>query len=239
MKVVIMAAGLSTRLLPLTESCPKPMLKVQSRPMIEHVILSLVNQGFSNIIITLYYKPEVIVNYFKDGSNFRAHIEYSYEEELLGTAGSIKKLENLLDDDFLVCSGSYLLDKIDFQDLIKTHKRKDALGTIVLGKIPAEKDLKNFGQAILDQQNRVVRFQEKPRKSFSHWVHTTYQIYSPKIFEYIPSNKYYSIPDDLIPNILDSGKLYGYKYDEMFWGISTYESYIRTKRMLESNKEFI
>lgn len=241
MSTIVMAAGISSRLLPLTSKSPKPMLKVAGKPMIERVINNIVSSGEDNIIITLHYHPEAITNYFKDGSAFNCNITYSYEKELLGTAGSIRKIivEKNIEDNILVCSGSYLIDNFDFAKLKQFHCLHGGIGTIVLGNA-ATLNLKDYGQAICDDSDRIIRFHEKPRYNFSSWVHTTYQIYSPSIIEYIPSGRYCALPEDVIPKLVSKGQVYGFKTSCKWHGISTKEAYYKTCKEFESmNKNTI
>src|SRR4030042_2518987 len=111
MKAMILAAGLGTRLLPLTEEISKPMVPIVNRPVMEHIVDLLVNHGFREIYVNLHYHSDVITRHFEDGRRWGLSITYSYEEELLGTAGGVKKLGRQLgDDSFLVISGDALTD---------------------------------------------------------------------------------------------------------------------------------
>ena len=135
MKAVIMAGGKGTRLRPLTCNKPKPMVPIVNRPMMEHIIYLLQKHGFNEVWITLFYLPELIRNYFGDGSEFGMKINYSLEETPLGTAGSVKKVVDNLNDTFLVISGDALTD-INLEKAIKFHKAKKVKATIVLTKVP-------------------------------------------------------------------------------------------------------
>ena len=208
------------------------MEKIGEKPMMHYVIENFINQGFDDIVITLHYMPNVITDYFGDGSHFGAKITYAYEEKLMGTAGSIKKMERYLSDDFFVCSGSYLPETLDLNEIVKCHRENKALGTVVLASCVDQKQLSNFGQAVINAEKQIVRFEEKPKSNFSDLVHTTYQIYSPSVFSYIPENVYYTLPDDVIPQILQSKNTYGYVYNGRLFGISTVEAYNETKQLL-------
>ena len=102
MKALILAAGFGKRLLPLTKDKPKAMLKIDNKPIIEHTINWLNKNNILDIAINLHYKPQVIIEYLGDGSKFGVNITYSHEEEILGTAGAVKLLQNYLDEDFFI-----------------------------------------------------------------------------------------------------------------------------------------
>ena len=110
MQAIILAGGAGTRLRPLTEQVPKPMLPVMNRPLMEHIIHLLKKHNITDIGVTLGYKPDVIKQYFKNGSEFGVKLTYFTEPEPLGTAGSVKTAERFLDDTFLVVSGDALTD---------------------------------------------------------------------------------------------------------------------------------
>src|SRR5882672_3844293 len=110
MKAIIMGGGFGTRLRPLTVNIPKPMAPMANRPMMEHIVRLLKNNGFDDILVMLYYQPELVIRYFGDGSAFGVRMEYLRPQADLGTAGCVKFAERYLDDTFLVISGDLLTD---------------------------------------------------------------------------------------------------------------------------------
>src|SRR3989338_5076484 len=112
MKAVILAAGKSTRLQPLTNNCPKPMLQMCGKPMLEHIISQLASFGFREVIVTTHFVPEMIVAYFGSGARWGVNITYAHEPELMNTAGSLRLIKHLLVDDFLVIGGNDFLPEI-------------------------------------------------------------------------------------------------------------------------------
>lgn len=158
MKAVIMAGGEGTRLRPLTCTMPKPMVPVVNKPMMEHILDLLKKHDFHEIASTLWYMPEVIQDYFGDGSNYNVSIEYFIEPKQLGTAGSVKNAESFLDETFIVVSGDCLTD-INLQFAVDFHRRKGALVTIVLTEVP---NPLSYGVVITDEKGRIVRFVENP-----------------------------------------------------------------------------
>lgn len=130
-----MAGGKGTRLRPLTFIRPKPMLPLVNKPIVEHVMEQLKQFHMKDLILTLNYLSNDIKNYFKDGSEKNLNINYSVEKNPLGTAGSVKKAEKYLNDTFLVLSGD-VVSNVNFNEVLKFHKSKDAIATLVLTKVP-------------------------------------------------------------------------------------------------------
>ena len=228
-RTVILAAGMSTRLLPYTETLPKPMLPIKGKPILEYVISNLSIQGYKDIIITVHYKNEKIIDYFKDGHDFGVKIKYSYEEELLDTAGSLRKLSDELTSDFLVCGGSFLLKGVPLKSFEEFHKQYNGIGSIIFSTLKNNNFLQYYGQAIINEDHRIIKFQEKPVDPISNLIHTTYQIYNPRIFQFYEKDRKYSIPDDLLPVLMKRNeRLYGYITKEQVFNISNIELYKNT-----------
>lgn len=224
MKAVIMAGGKGTRLRPLTCNKPKPMVPIVNRPMMEHIMFLLKKHGYDEVWITLFYLPELIHNYFGDGSEFGMKIHYSLEESPLGTAGSVKKVINDLTDTFLVISGDALTD-INLEEAVKFHKEKKAKATIVLTKVsnPLE-----YGVVIADQKGEVKRFLEKPGwgEVFSDTVNTGIYVLEPEIFGLFEAGKEFDFSKDLFPLLLDKGELIGGYVADGYWSdIGNLEQY--------------
>lgn len=123
MKAVIMAGGEGTRLRPLTCTMPKPMVPVVNKPMMEHILDLLKRHGFQEIAGTLWYLPEMIKDYFGDGSAYQVSMDYYVETKPLGTAGSVKNAKAFLDQPFIVVSGDCLTD-IDLSAAVGFHRKK-------------------------------------------------------------------------------------------------------------------
>lgn len=211
MKVVIMAGGEGTRLRPLTLTRPKPMIYVVGKPVMEHIVELLARKGFKDLIVTLYYLPEIIQEYFDDGSHWNVRIEYSIEETPLGTAGSVKyALKNKEKDRILIISGDALTD-FDLNEALKFHEEKKALATIILKSV--ENPLE-YGVVITNEEGRILRFLEKPGwgEVFSDNVNTGIYILEPEVLDYIPDNTSFDFSRDLFPLLLSKNSpLFGYK----------------------------
>ncbi len=209
MKAVVMAGGEGTRLRPLTCNHPKPMVPVLNKPVIEHIIDLLIRHDIKDVIVTLQYLPDVVMNYLGDGSDFGVKIAYSIESEPLGTAGSVKKVESLLDDTFLIISGDALTD-FNLGDIVSFHKKKGALATITLTRV--ENPLE-FGVVITDTDGKIKRFLEKPGwgEVFSDTINTGIYVLEPEIFKYLEPGKMSDFSKDLFPRFLHQNEpLYGY-----------------------------
>jgi NDP-sugar pyrophosphorylase family protein len=211
MKAMIMAAGVGSRLMPLTMHIPKPMVPVGNRPLMEHIVRLLEQHGCKQLIANLHYQPRVIRDYFKDGTNYGISITYSPEEELLGTAGGVKKCEWFLDDTFVVISGDALTD-IDITSLFHFHRSHGALATIALKKV---EEAEQFGIVITDRENKIRSFQEKPKscEALSDMANTGIYIFEPEIFKYIPARQFYDFGKQVFPHLV--------KIAAPFYGIST------------------
>lgn len=216
MKAVLMAGGSGTRLRPLTCDIPKPMVPMLNRPMAEHIINLLKRHGITDIIVTLYYLPQVIQNYFGDGRDFGVNITYSVEEKMpLGTAGSVKAIEQYLDETFLVISGDSLTD-IDLTSAIEYHRRSQSLATLLLHRV--ENPLE-FGVVITDENGRVQRFLEKPSSSevFSDTINTGTYILEPEVLRMLEPEKEVDFSKDLFPLLLRrNDPMFGY-IPEGYW----------------------
>jgi len=204
MKAFVMAAGAGTRLRPLTYGIPKPMVPVANKPVLEHVLENLKKHGISEVVLNLYHFPQVIRKYFGDGSSLGIKIIYSKERKLLGTAGGVKKMEKVFDSTFLVMSGDGLTD-INLSKVLEFHRKKKALGTMVLKEIDSKFD---YGVTLVDSRGKIKKFIEKPSWSdvFANTVNTGIYIFEPEIFKFIPKNKFYDFGTQLWPELLKKKK---------------------------------
>jgi mannose-1-phosphate guanylyltransferase/phosphomannomutase len=226
MKAVIMAGGEGTRLRPLTCDIPKPMVNFFVKPLVQYTIEHLKDYGFENMIFTLMYKPEKIMDFFEDGAAFGVHIEYAVEPSPLGTAGSVKNALPSVDSTFIVISGDALTD-INLKRAIDFHKQSKAQATLVLKKM--ENPLE-YGIVITDEHNSIIKFLEKPgwREVFSDAVNTGIYILEPEVLDLIPDNKNYDFSKNLFPDMLQRGlKLGGFLADEYWCDVGNIESYIK------------
>ena len=230
MKVLLLAAGEGTRLRPLTERLPKPMIPIAGRPILEHNINFLFRGGIREIAINLHHCPEAVINHFGDGSGFGVNITYSYEPELLGTAGAVKKLERFFEGTFLVIYSDNLID-IDLNRLLLFHDEHQGIATIVLHY---RDDVSQSGVVTFDADDRVTQFLEKPQanQAISHWVNAGVLALEKEVLQYIPSGVPSDFGGEILPDLLVRGeRLYGYKFSaaEQIWWIDRMEDYERVQ----------
>jgi mannose-1-phosphate guanylyltransferase len=185
MKAMILAAGLGTRLRPITYAMPKPMVPVLNRPVMEHTARLLARHGFSEAIANLHWFPETIESHFGDGSAFGVDLSYSHEEALLGTAGGVRNASGFLGDSFLVVAGDALTD-IDFGAMREFHESHEGLVTMATKRV-AETD--QFGVVIAGADGRIQGFQEKPdpAEALSDLANTCIYMFRAEIFDYFPA----------------------------------------------------
>jgi NDP-sugar pyrophosphorylase family protein len=202
-RAVVMAGGFGTRLRPLTERIPKPMLKVAGRPILEHTVRRLVLAGFDHIFITLHYLPEVITDHFGDGSQLGTKIEYIRESKPLGTAGSVS-LADHGGQQMLIMNGDVMTD-LNYVALLDFHHTMDA--AITMAGAPYEVGVP-YGVVAIDDTNNVTGLQEKPIQRF--YINTGIYVASPAALALIPANTTYNMTD-LVEESIRSGlraKLY-------------------------------
>ncbi|TKV21681.1 nucleotidyltransferase family protein [Citrobacter sp. wls613] len=187
--VFIMAGGFGTRLRPLTDNCPKPMLKVGDKPILETVVRSFVKAGFTNLYISTHFLPEVIHQHFGDGDAFNAKITYIHEETPLGTGGALGLLPDSLSDTLpLIMINGDVLTNIDFERLLSFHTNNNADATICV----REYDYQIPYGVITGNGNKIVSMVEKPVHHF--FVNAGIYVVSPDIFKSVPKNHRIDMP---------------------------------------------
>jgi len=211
MKAMVLCAGYGTRLSDLTRDIPKAMLPLQGRPLLEYIISHLAQQGFTQIIVNLHFKPEQIRDYFKDGTRWGVKIHYSCEPELLGTAGGLKKAASFLrqGDLFLAQYGDVLIDQ-NLKKMLDFHRTRCALATLLVHKRALSNSVVS-----MDDAGRIVGFLERPTEQeragvVSPWVNSGLCVCAPEFLDAIPVNVPSDIPRDIIPRIISTGRLYGF-----------------------------
>ncbi len=226
-QAMILAAGLGTRLLPLTDGVPKALMRVAGRPVMEHTVELLARHGFRRIYINVHHHAEAIMKHFGDGSRWGVSITYSREEELLGTAGGVKKLEKHLGGDtFLVVSGDALTD-LDLSSLWRRHRQKGGIATLVL--TPVE-DPSLYGVVITDGEGRITGFQEKPPResALSDLANSGIYVFEPEVLEMIPAGTFYDFGSQLFPRWMEEGRVfYGYRHSDYWNDVGSLPVYLR------------
>lgn len=186
-KVVIMAGGLGTRLSPLTDVTPKPMLHVGKKPILETIIENFSKYGFSDIILSVSYKSHVIEEYFGNGQNFGVNIEYVHESKRMGTAGALGLVRDSLSEPFFVMNGD-LLTNVNFEHLRDYHTSHDAVATMAV----REYDFQVPYGVVNVRDGLIASIEEKPVHKF--FVSAGIYMLSPRALEYVPEGEFFDMP---------------------------------------------
>jgi mannose-1-phosphate guanylyltransferase len=204
MRVMIMAAGEGTRLRPLTDLVPKPMAPIVNRPALHHILRLLGRHGLTEVVVNLHHLPDVITGYFGDGAQLGMDLTYSFEPELLGTAGGVKNNAGFLaSGTFLVMSGDALTD-VDLTGLVAAHRRKGSIATLAVKEVA---DPSLYGVVVADDDDRVVGFQEKPARedARSRMCNCGIYVFEPQILSHIPQGEFDDFGRRLLPDLLRQG----------------------------------
>ena len=183
-----MAAGLGTRLRPITWEIPKPVVPVCNRPIVEQLARLLAKHGTDEIVANLHWFPDTVKAALGDGSEFGLEVSYSFEEDLLGTAGGVRNVSGFLapgdGEPFLVLAGDALTD-MDLTALLEAHKANGGVATLAVKKVS---DVDQYGVIVVDADGRVQGFQEKPdpAEALSDLVNCMVYAFSPEVFDYFP-----------------------------------------------------
>jgi NDP-sugar pyrophosphorylase family protein len=231
MKAMILAAGFGTRLKPLTLSLPKPMFPVLNRPLLEHTLNLLSSQGIQDIIVNVHHLPDKIVEHFGNGSDFGARLQFSREEEILGTAGGLKKAQSFLEDETFMVINSDVLADIDLKKVLSFHKEKNSCLTMVVRK---DAHPEKYKPIELADDGRITRFVDasikNPPAQTQRVMFTGIQIMEPEIFSRIPSGKFYGTAEDVFPQMIeDELPVYGVLHEKYWIDMGTRETYIQAQ----------
>lgn len=210
MKAMVLAAGLGTRLRPLTYEITKPMVPVLDRPVMEHILDLIGRHEFDGTIANLHYFPETIREYFGE------RISYSFEQELLGTAGGVRACKEFFGDEpFLVISGDALTD-IDLSAFAARHREAGGIATLAVKRVP---DTREYGVVLHDGDGRITGFQEKPEpdEALSDLGNCGIYMFDPRIFDYFPDTPFVDWAKDVYPALLENDvPFYIHELDE-YW----------------------
>jgi mannose-1-phosphate guanylyltransferase/mannose-1-phosphate guanylyltransferase/phosphomannomutase len=195
MKAMVLAAGLGTRLRPLTYEITKPMVPVLDRPVMAHILDLLDHHGFQDVIANLHYFPDSIREHFGE------RLTYNYEEELLGTAGGVRACAEFFGEEaFLIISGDALTD-IDLGAFVARHRAAGGIATLAVKRVS---DTREYGVVLHDAEGRITGFQEKPepQDALSDLGNCGIYIFEPRIFDYFPQRPFVDWAQDVFPALL-------------------------------------
>lgn len=217
-KVVLMVGGLGTRLRPLTDNMPKPMLKVGDKPILETIIKQFSKSGFKNIVLCVNYKSEIIKDYFGDGSKFDIEIEYIYENKRMGTAGALSLLQKKPKEPFFVMNGD-LLTNINFSDLLDYHNANKSIATMGV----REYEMQVPYGVVNTIGTEIKTIEEKPTLNF--FVSGGVYVLDPICLNIIPNDEYYDMPT-LFENIISNkNKTITYPIKDYWLDIGRHEDF--------------
>ncbi len=222
-----MAAGLGTRLRPLTYNVPKPLVPVANRPVMEHILLLLRRHGFGPLIANLHWFPDTIRDLFGDGSGLGVDLTYSYEDELLGTAGGVRNVAEFFGDEpFLVMAADALTD-IDLAALRAAHEANDGIATLAVTRVS---DVSEFGVVITDSAGRIQGFQEKPDRAeaLSDLASCMIYVLDREIFDYFPSKPVVDFAREVFPALLSNDVPFHVHQIDAYWNdVGSLPEYLR------------
>ena len=222
MKGVILAGGFGKRLKPITDNCPKPMIEILDKPIIEWQIQLLAKNNIREIIICVGYLKEQIIDHIASGNRFNVKVAYTVEEEPLGTGGALKNTYSLLKDEkegFFMINGD-ILTNIDFKNLADNNK------TNTLAVVPLNSP---YGIVDFDEQLNVTGFKEKPH-IVDKWINAGIYFFNEDVFNYLPDKG--NIETTALPEMANQQKLKAKKFENSFW-----KSIDSHKDIEESSKE--
>lgn len=230
-EVVIMAGGKGTRIASVDSTVPKPMIPVCGKPVLEHLIESLVRQGYVRLTLVTGHLGHVIQDYFKDGTDFGADISYYHEEAPLGTAGALIDMKNKLDDSFLLLNGDNIID-MDFNRLMAFHRNRNALATLA-----AHPNSHPYDSALLvcDEEDRVVRWytKEEERPACRNLVNAGVHVLSAKLLENFSAVEKLDLDRRVLKPSIDTGRIFAYKTPEYIMDMGTPE------RLEQVNQDYV
>ncbi len=228
MKAFILAAGKGTRLRPFTDALPKPLIPVLNRPVMANIMSLCKEHGFTDFIANLCYKGEQIEQAFGDGSSDGVNLQYSWEEQLLGTAGGVgRQADFLRDGTFVIVSGDVVTD-IDLSQMLAFHRSRGALITMAVKEVD---DPSRFGIVVTEETGRILSFQEKPApgKEKSRLANTGIYILEPEVLDYIPAGEVFDFGHDLFPKLLAmAAPIYAMRTDAYWSDVGTLPQYLST-----------
>lgn len=224
MKAMVLAAGVGSRLEPLTARVPKPLVPIANVPVMEHIVRLLARHGYTDIIANLHYLPDMLRDHFGDGSKFGVKLTFRFEEELTGDAGGVRACRDFFDDTFIVLMGDLLTDA-DLTSIVAAHKKKGALATIGVKQM---EEVEHFGVVVRDENGFITGFQEKPNRqeALSNMVSAGIYVLEPEVFNHMPASGIYGFGRQLFPSLVEGGQRVLGEEIKTYWSdVGTIEQY--------------
>lgn len=217
-EVVIMAGGLGSRLAPLTDKTPKPMLKVGSKPILQIIIERLIKQNFFNFTICINYKKEIIKKYFGDGKKFGANIKYIEENSRLGTAGALSLIKEQQKLPIIVMNADVITD-LDFKLMLDFHTKNKSIATMGVREF-----IQTIPYGVIESKNsKITKISEKPTNKF--FINAGIYILDPICISFIPNNEFFDMPNLFTTLIKKRKKVMQFEIDEYWIDIGRHNEY--------------
>jgi NDP-sugar pyrophosphorylase family protein len=234
---MVLAAGLGTRLRPITDHVPKPLVEVGGKPMIEYPLRLLAGAGVERVVVNLHHLGEQVRAALGDGSRYGLRIDYSPEDPILDTGGGVARARALLGDEpFVLANCDALLD-VDLAAVWKLHEERDALATLV---VRADPEAERYGALHLDPTGRVRRFLGRPATAEGPLVERMFcgvHVLSPEIFAYLPAKPVFSITREVYGPLVESrAPIFGYDHPGYWRDLGTPESLAEARADLLSGR---
>lgn len=235
-KAMVMAAGVGSRLEPLTQSVPKPLVRIANTPVMDILLQHLCNVQVVDVIANTHYLSEKIIERYEN-NNFGINFNYIKETTLSGTAGGLKKCQFFFDEgeDFFVLSADGL-SNANLLKAMEIHKESKAVATIGIKQVQME-EIPNFGVVVTDENGFITEFQEKPaiKDAKSDMINTGIYIFNYKIFDFIPPDTFYDFAKNVFPEILKTHSIKTFNVEEYWSDIGTLDQYIQSNKDVFSN----
>ncbi len=234
---MVLAAGYGSRLRPLTQLLPKPLVPVANRPLIHYILAQLQKAAVVKVAINLHHLAHLIPEALGDGSAFGLELTYSKESEILGTGGGVSRMRSFLQDGpFLLLNGD-ILTGVDLQSVLQTHRRQGAAATMVVRPLPTQA---SFTPLAIDEENWLVRFKHarqeargKERAVMFCGIH----VLEPTVFDFLPASGFSCINDEAYTAMIAAGlKVATHVYQGPWFDLGTPAAYLEANRMLLSAK---
>jgi len=225
---MVLAAGLGTRLMPLTKERPKSMLPILGKSIAEYTLEHLKKAGVKEVIMNLHHLPHAIEKSLGNGKKFGLKITYSYEPQILGSGGGLKKVESFLSGGTFFLINSDMLIDIDLKKVLQFHRRKKAFATMVLREDP---NVEQYGAIAIDKNHRIKQFLGKPdlkNENLKKLMFTGIHVLEPEIFDHIPEGVFSNINRVSYPKLHTQKRIFGYPQKGYWRECGTPLDYFRT-----------
>lgn len=219
MKAVVLVGGQATRLRPITLTIPKALIELQGKAILEHVFDLFKKYEVREVILSVGYLKEKIIDHFGDGSHLDLRISYIEEDEPLGTAGPLKLLQEPITETF-ICGNGDELKTVDIKEMYEQHKQTGATATLCLTEV---EDPTMYGVAKLEG-NKILEFVEKPKleDAPSNFINAGFYMFEPEVIDMIPQGRS-MFEYDVFPKLAREGRLYAYKLKGQWFDTGTHE----------------